>query len=290
MAEPEHQEEVLEYDNKVGIVSPSKGVLHQDDSSDIIECPQWYSCTILEPKGRENLRAWFKWMGKDCTDALNIIYHTLSEKILREGAKVLPSMQTVLKPFGMIHPSRTRVIMVGIRPYLDGTATGIPIESFKIPKAKKDQQMLGRGRQGYYHETPSFKAFRQAAVEGMDYKDEDRSNCVKYFYECGILLINAEMTAEKGVDDRYNISRSHYYLWAQFMYPFLIKCQECGTAIVLLGKEAQNMGKRVEGYESLYRLSFPTYEDFSATVPPFVETCKLLYDSIAEMAALEAGL
>lgn len=242
-------EEVLEYDTRKGIRTPSKSRV-ADSGALVVPAQCWVDATNASGVELANLQAWLCELPKECTDALVEIFGNLVPIYKLMGRNVSPSAHNVMAPFTRIHPSGTYAVIVGIAPYKDGTATGIPIESIKA---------------GRYIDTPSARAFKHAASV-MGYKSLEEADFMTYYYESGMLVLNASFTAVRVKDSRRDVCFDHSIMWAKFMYPFLQYCQQRSIAVLLLGQSAWRLGKAIEGYNLLYKADYPMqttdYGDF----------------------------
>ena len=277
------EEQPGEYSTTQGV----KGIEGADMNGPVVRCQRWLEVTIMQSDHKDNMRAWFEEMPKECIVALENIYDTLhavycsyiksksSGQLTKRNAGVHPNLGMVMRPFGLIHPSKARVVMIGLRPYLNGTANGIPVESQS---------------KGILVGTPSFKAFRYAALKALEapgnLRDED---VLGYYYRNGILLLNSEMTAEVGFDKRYDIVRSHRKMWADFYYPFLKHCRDMGRAIVLMSKDAHSLKKAIPDYENLKCIRYPSTEDWEA-VEIFIDEIIEIYINVMSLELTEQGI
>lgn len=225
---------------------------------------RWLVSTITNHTGKCHFREWLRCMPKECISALDVIYDRLYD-LYSKKEKVYPQFSNIMLPFTKMSPDNLKFLIIGLEPYKDGTATGIPAVSFNI-------------RDGRYVMTPTARAFKSVATRILGL-DSSNKEFMDPFYNNGILVLNASFTAETVVDKRYELSHEHRTLWARFMYPFLRYCRDRDVFILCLGKGAYDLHKAIEGYDKLYYARFPTDAE---TTQEFEQMVKDIVDSINE--------
>ena len=167
------------------------------------------------------LESYFKdWMKVIDIKELNKVLVTLNN--LYKTHTVFPSKNDVFKAFNLCNYYDCKVVILGLSPYHDGSATGI---AFANKQDVNEDSM-----------SPSLKVIKNAVTDL-----QNPHNLIIFdptlesWEKQGILLLNCSLTVEK------NRPESHLALWRPFISKLLSNMSEINTGIVymLFGSEAE---------------------------------------------------
>ena len=201
-----------------------------------------------------NGAAWLSLMSEECIGGLIYIEGKLSH--MWDSGTCFPSIERVMLPFHIIHPSNTKLMMICKEPYRSNDmATGIPVDT-------------GNGL-----ETGSCRIFSKLISEY--WRNVNKGNFMQCYYASGILVINACFTSCSIPDRRYKLSHSHGPLWTWFLHPMIRIISDIGIPILAMGTEARALTRNMSNSHSLYYCSFPTEED-SRSCSEYFTTMRML--------------
>lgn len=185
-------------------------------------------------------------------------YHYFDEKALKdavakvkplyESRVVYPDYKRIFDAFKYCRYEDLKVVMLGMDPYNDGSATGIAF-------ANDCGKTL----------SPSLQIIKKCLEECYDTTNFDPT--LISWAKQGVLLLNSALTVEA------HAAGSHTMLWRKFISSFLrnLSSSNTGLVYVLFGKQAQTFEPYIRSqFNTVIKCSHPAYYARTGTEMPCI--------------------
>jgi uracil DNA glycosylase len=223
----------------------------------------------------KNGNLWIEKLDIETLEELN----SIDEKLVQESkrAQVIPGQQRCLMPFHLISPQKVKLLLICKEPYASlKMATGIPVE-------------IGQGTD--LKQTDSLKVFKNFI--STFFRDVTDENCMRLFYEAGVLIVNASFTCIFTPNSKYKFSASHFPLWSRFLDKLVRLLNSEEVPILALGSEARMLLRGLlASNNNLYECAFPSSDieskkEFQLTMKKLFD--KYIFPPNVEIATDESG-
>lgn len=177
------------------------------------------------------------------TDFINTEYNTKT---------IYPEKENIFKAFRLCPFNKTRIVWIGLDPYIKGEATGlsfgIDTEKNKIPPSL---EIIIQELENYIDEKFIMMKF--------DYS-------LEHWAKQGILMLNTALTVER------KKTGSHLEQWSKFTENVFntLNSYHTGLVFVLLGKEAQKYKKYINQNQYVIEAPHPASELYSGRTSGFL--------------------